>query len=75
MKYEAIAHYVNAELTCETNELEVLMNFLCKHETTHCDVIDGFTGEILCITNNPNGEDYMEDTFMYTVIGWSVMGE
>lgn len=74
MKYGATAHYANAVVTCETDELDVLMNFLCEHEATHCDVVDGFTGEILCIMNNPTGEDYMEDTFMYTVVGWMYIG-
>ena len=75
-KYLATAHYANANVSCATCEIETLMNFLTEHEETHQDVINADTGEILYIGNNPSaGEDYLEDEFMYTVVGWMSMGE
>ena len=74
-KYLATAHYDNADISCETYEIDVLMDFLFEHEKTYQDVINVDTGEVLYIGNNPSGEDYIEDEFMHTTIGWTYMGE
>lgn len=73
IKYIATAHYVNADISCETHEMDVLMNFLCEHENTHQDVINAHTGEVLYIGNNPSGEDYIEDEFMNEIIPWMLI--
>lgn len=72
-KYLATAHYTNADVSCETFEMDVLMKFLFEHEEAHQDVIDADTGELLYIGNNPSGEDFMEDEFLYICIGWAVL--
>ena len=69
-KYLATAHYTNADVSCETFEMEVLMNFLSNHKRVHQDVIDADTGELLYIGNSPSGEDFIEDEFLYICIGW-----
>lgn len=74
-KYLATAHYDDADISCETYEMNVLMKFLTDHEEVHQDVINADTGEVLYIGNNPSGEDYIEDEFMYTTVGWMCMGE
>ena len=75
IKYLATAHYANADISCETYEMDVLMDFLFEHEKTYQDVINADTGEVLYIGNNPSGEDYTEDEFMRATIGWTYMGE
>ena len=75
IKYLATAHYDNADISCETYEIDVLMDFLFEHEKTYQDVINVDTGEVLYIGNNPSGEDYIEDEFMRTTIDWTYMGE
>lgn len=74
-KYLATAHYDDADISCETYEMNVLMKFLTDHEEVHQDVINADTGEILYIGNNPSGEDYIEEEFMYTSVGWMCIGE
>lgn len=74
-KYLATAHYDNADISCETYEMDVLMNFLSEHEKIHQDVINADTGEVLYIGNNPSGEDYIEEEYLYTIVGWMCMGE
>lgn len=70
IKYLATAHYANADISCETYEMDVLMNFLCEHEEVHQDVIDASTGELLYDGNNPHGEDFMNDQFWDDVTEW-----
>ena len=74
-KYIATAHYADADISCEIYEIETLMNFLAEHEETHQDVINADTGEVLFVGNNPSGEDYIEEEFLYTIVGWMCMGE
>lgn len=72
-KYLATAHYANADISCETYEMDVLMNFLCEHEEVHQDVIDASTGELLYDGNNPHGEDFMNDQFWDDVTEWMLL--
>ena len=74
-KYLATAHYDDADISCETYEMNVLMKFLTDHEEVHQDVINADTGEVLYIGNNPSGKDYIEDEFLYTTVGWMRIGE
>lgn len=75
IKYLATAHYDNADISCETYEIDVLMDFLFEHEKTYQEVINADTGEVLYIGNNPFGEDYIEDEFKHATIEWTYMGE
>ena len=74
-KYLATAHYANADISCETYEMNVLMNFLSEHEKTHQDVINADTGEVLYIGNNPSGEDYIEDEFLDATVRWMCLSD
>ena len=69
-KYLATAHYANADISCETYEMDVLMDFLFEHEKTHQDVIDALTGELFYDGNNPHGENFMNDQFWDDIIEW-----
>lgn len=73
IKYLATAHYANADISCETCEMDTLMNFLCEHEETHQEVINAHTGEVLYIGNNPSGEDFIEDAFLNEIIPWMLI--
>lgn len=73
IKYLATAHYDNADISCETYEMDVLMNFLCEHEKVHQDVIDASTGELLYDGNNPHGENFMNDQFWDDIIEWMLL--
>ena len=74
-KYLATSHYANTDISCKTDEMNVLMNFLSEHENAHQDVIDALTGELLYISNNPSGEDFIEEQFLYATIGWSYLND
>lgn len=74
-KYLATAHYVHADISCETWEMDELMKFLCEHEKAHTDVINAHTGEVLYVANHPQSRDYLEKEFMYTVTGWMAFQE
>lgn len=73
IKYLATAHYEGVDISCETYEMDVLMNFLCEHEKVHQDVIDASTGELLYDGNTPYGEDFMEDQFWNDVAEWMLL--
>ena len=75
IKYLAIAHYDEAKYTCETSNLETLMDFLLKHDNTYFEVINKSIGEILCYCNGPDKENYLETNFMYLIAGWMFMNQ
>jgi hypothetical protein len=75
IKYLATAYYSNVDIACASHSLDRIMDFLFEHENTHQDVVNADTDEVLYIGNNPSGEDYIEDEFMYTTVGWMCMGE
>lgn len=72
MKFTAYAYYDDHTLTCETGDMDSLMAFLSEHEKVHCEVVSGFTGEILFIANCPGAKDYMERQFMFLCTGWGM---
>lgn len=68
MNYHVIAYYNDATITCETNDIHVALSFLLEHGEVHVEVIDGFTGEILCAQNC--ADPYMQDAFGLTLLGF-----
>lgn len=73
INFIATAYYLEVKYTCETSNLDTLMDFLNQHENTHFDVINGMTGEVLAYCNCPGEEDYLETNFMYLITGWMMM--
>ena len=68
MNYNVIAHYEDATITCETNDIHVALTFLLEHGGTQIEVIDGFTGEILCAQNCE--DPILQDAFGLTLLGF-----
>ena len=68
MNYNVIAHYEDATITCETNDIHVALTFLLEHGDTQIEVIDGFTGEILCAQNCE--DPILQDAFGLTLLGF-----
>lgn len=68
MNYNVIAYYEDANITCETNDIHVALTFLLEHGDTHIEVINGFTGEILCAQNC--ADPILEDAFGLTLLGF-----
>lgn len=60
----------NSENIIKCNEPRLLLDILqtIASEGIHVEVIDGFTGELLCVQNHP--EPYMQDEFGLMVLGY-----
>ena len=54
MNYNVIAHYDNTTVTCETDDINIVLTFFVEHKDTQLEVIDGSTGEVLCTRNCEN---------------------
>ena len=52
--------YADEEMTLKSNDVVSALDFLLHTiaSGTKCDLIDGFTGEVLAIANNPDHADY-----------------
>ena len=70
MNYNVIAYYDDATITCETNDINVALTFLLEHSDVHIEVIDGFTGEILCAQNCE--DPILQDAFGLCLLGFMV---
>ena len=59
-KYFVNAHFEKAETTLKTNDACVAIQEFIDYveEDIHCDIVDGFTGEVLAIANAPDHEPY-----------------
>ena len=59
-KYHVNVYADNEEITLKSNDVVSALDFLLKTiaSGTKCDLIDGFTGEVLAIANNPDHADY-----------------
>ena len=57
------------EMTMKTNDSRLLLDTLqgVTNMGDHVEVIDGFTGEVLCVMNHPNA--YMQEAFGLMVLG------
>ena len=52
--YNVIVYYDDATITCVTSNIHVVQTFLRGHYDRPIEVIDGSTGEILCMLNCEN---------------------
>lgn len=69
-QYNVCVYAPNAEWTCKTNDPRYAIQTMFEYveQGFHVDVINGFTGEVLCIQNHP--EPYMQEDFGLMVLGW-----
>ena len=72
MKYVVESFYDDAKVTVETNDPEVAILEMIQRdmEGVHAHVVDGFTGEVLAIVNNPDGENYSTQEFALMTLGF-----
>ena len=65
MKYVISVFYDDAEVDVKTNDVEIAILEMLRADKTgnHAHVVDGFTGEVLAIVNNPDGENYSTQEF------------
>ena len=72
VKYVVESFYDDAKVTVETNDPEVAILEMMQRdmEGVHAHVVDGFTGEVLAIVNNPDGENYSTQEFALMAMGW-----
>ena len=61
--YHVNAYFEKAETTLRTNDVKVALKEFMDYieDGVSCDVVNGFTGEVLAIANNPDHEDYATD--------------
>lgn len=68
-QYEVNVYSPEFESTYKTNDprmtIELLLDYVGRGY--HVEVINGFTGEVLCVQNHP--EPYMQDDFGLMVLG------
>ena len=71
MKYVVESFYDDAKVTIETNDPEVAILEMISRSTdgVHAHCYSGETGEILAITNSPNGENYSTPEFSIMTFG------
>ena len=57
------AYFEKAETTLRTNDVNVALKEFMDYveDGVTCDVVNGFTGEVLAIANNPDHENYATD--------------
>lgn len=68
-QYEMIWYPEGSENILKCNEPRLMLDTLQAITTAgvHVEVIDGFTGEVLCVMNHPNA--YMQEAFGLMVLG------
>ena len=72
MKYVISVFYDDAEVDVKTNDVEIAILEMLRADKTgnHAHVVDGFTGEVLAIVNNPDGENYSTQEFALMTLGF-----
>ena len=70
-KYHVNAYCGNHETTLRTNDVRIAIEEFSAHveECVQCDIMDGTTGEILAIANNPNHPNYATDEMALMILG------
>ena len=70
--YNVNAHFEKAETTLRTNDVNVAIQEFFDYITdgVHCDIVNGFTGEVLAIACSPEGEDFATDEMALMVLGY-----
>jgi hypothetical protein len=63
--------YAEDEITFRTNDVRGALDTFLTHggQGLHCDLLDGYTGEVLAIVNCPDCEDYATDEIMLMTEG------
>ena len=63
--------YAEDEITFRTNDVHGALDTFLTHggQGLHCDLLDGYTGEVLAIVNCPDCEDYATDEIMLMTEG------
>lgn len=71
VKYVVESFYDDAKVTVETNDPEVAILEMIQRDmaSVHAHVLDGLTGEVLAIVNNPEGENYTTPEFALMTLG------
>ena len=71
VKYVVESFYDDAKVTVETNDPEVAILEIIQRDMAgvHAHVLDGFTGEVLAIVNNPSGDNYSTQEFALMTLG------
>ena len=69
-RYNVNAYFDNAETTLKTNDIKTALDefFECVEEGVHCDIMDGFTGEILVSANTD--EPWITDEMSLMMLGY-----
>ena len=70
--YNVNAHFEKAETTLRTNDVNVAIQEFFDYvaDGVWCDIVNGFTGEVLAICGNPDGEDYATDEMALMFLGF-----
>ena len=65
------AYFEKTETTLRTNDVKVALKEFMDYieDGVTCDVVNGFTGEVLAIANNPDHEDYSTDEWAMMIGG------
>lgn len=63
--------YAKDEVTLRTNDVRVALDSFLTHGAMglHCDLLNGYTGEVLATVNCPDCEDYATDETMLMIKG------
>ena len=72
--YHVHAYFTKAQTTLETNDVNVAIGEFMEYvaDGVHCDIMNGHTGEVLAIANNPNDEDYATEEMALMVLGFMI---
>lgn len=70
--YHVNAHFDEVEATIRTNNPTIAIKEFLGHveDGTHCDIVNGFTGEVLAIANCEDQADYATDEMALMVLGY-----
>lgn len=70
--YHVNAHFAEVEATVRTNNPTIAIKEFLGHveDGTHCDIVSGFTGEVLAIANCEDQADYATDEMALMVLGY-----
>lgn len=69
--YNVNIYTKDSEATFRTNDVRDALDTFLKTgaQGTHCDLLNGYTGEVLAIVNCPDCEDYATDEIMLMTEG------
>ena len=70
--YNVNAYFEKAETTLRTNDVNVAIREFMDYieDGVTCDIVNGFTGEVLAIANNPDNENYCTDEMALMMLGF-----